>query len=114
MHGVLLAVVDLPAAHDCRTRAKPVVVRYHAVAWRAALGTKAVGLLEPAFCGLRSIGHPARAVAPPTGIIIALKVLVTATRATSAAVTSVGRFPLLAVLVDVADEHPAAYAGVGA
>jgi len=28
-------------------------------------------------------------------------------------VASVGRFPLLAVFIDVADEHPAVYAGVG-
>jgi len=48
MHGVLLAVVDLPAAHDCRTRAKPVVARDHAVAWRVALGTETVGFLESA------------------------------------------------------------------
>jgi hypothetical protein len=34
--------------------------------------------------------------------------------AIGAAVASVGRFPLLAVFVDVADEHPAVYAGVGA
>ena len=36
------------------------------------------------------------------------------TGAIGAAVASVGRFPLLAVFVDVADEHPAVYAGVRA
>ena len=34
--------------------------------------------------------------------------------AIGAAAASVGRLPLLAVFVDVADEHPALYAGVGA
>src|SRR5829696_1172957 len=36
------------------------------------------------------------------------------TRAISAASASVGGFPLLVVFVDVADEHPAAHAGVRA
>jgi hypothetical protein len=40
--------------------------------------------------------------------------LSTALAAIRAAAAAVGGFPLLAVLVDVADEHPAVYAGVGA
>ena len=40
--------------------------------------------------------------------------LSTTLAAIRAAAAAVGGFPLLAVLVDVADEHPAVYAGVGA
>jgi hypothetical protein len=77
VRGVLPAIVAPPEAHGRGARAKPVAVRSHAVARRAALGTEAVCLLEPAFYGLGSVGHPARAVAPPTGKI-ALGVPVTA------------------------------------
>jgi hypothetical protein len=69
MRGVLPAVVGPPAAHGRGARAKPVVLRSHAQARRAALGAGAAGPLEPAFNGLESIGHPARAFAPPAGKI---------------------------------------------
>ena len=65
--AMLPAAVTLPAAHGRRTRAEPTVAGYHAVPRRVALGTEAVGPLEPAAHGLGPVGHPARAVAPPAG-----------------------------------------------
>src|SRR5215203_4696955 len=79
MHGVLLAQVDLPAAHGRGAWAQLIVLRSHAVARRVTFGTETVGFLEPAFHGLRAIGHPSRAVALLTGMV-ASKVPVTAHR----------------------------------
>src|SRR5215217_7988938 len=74
---MLLAQVDLPAAHGREARAKPIVLRSHAVARRVALGTETVGFLQSALYGLRKIEHPISAVALPTGRV-ALKVPLTA------------------------------------
>jgi hypothetical protein len=68
-YDVLLAVVARPAAHGRGARAKATAAGSHAVARRVALGTEAVGFLEPAVFGLRVVGHPARAAAPTTEII---------------------------------------------
>jgi hypothetical protein len=77
IRGVLRAIAGPPEAQGRGARAKPVVVRSHAVARRAALGAEAVGLLEPAICALRAVQHLTRAVALPAGKI-ALGVPVTA------------------------------------
>src|SRR5215204_6191400 len=76
-YGVLLAVVAWPAAHGRGARARVTPARSHAVAWRVTLGTETVGFLELAVFGLRAIGHPARVVALPAGMI-AFEVPVTA------------------------------------
>src|SRR5215212_6706151 len=74
---MLLAVVALTAAHGRGARAKSVAAGSHAVAWRVALGTEAIGFFEPAVGGLREVGHPSSAVALLTGRV-ALKVPLTA------------------------------------
>jgi len=69
MRGVLPAVVGPPAA---RSRGAGKAGRHRTPrgsAETAALGAGAVGLLEPAFNGLGSVGHPARAAALPAGTI---------------------------------------------
>src|SRR5215212_8914618 len=51
------------------TGAKSIVTVPHAVAWRVASGTGAVGFLKSAVYGLRAIENPARAVALLTEMI---------------------------------------------
>src|SRR5918993_2140143 len=77
MHGVLLTQIDLPVAHGRGARAKPIVLRSHAVPRRVALGTETVGFLQSAFYGLRKIECPSSAVALLTGMI-ALEIPLTA------------------------------------
>ena len=66
---MILAVVASPAAHHRGVSAKSIATVPHAVAWRVAFGTKAVGFLNSAVYGLRAIENPARAVALLTQMI---------------------------------------------
>ena len=66
---MILAVVASPAAHHRGVGAKSIATVPHAVAWRVAFGTKAVGFLNSAVYGLRAIENPARAVALLTQMI---------------------------------------------
>ena len=68
-HAVLLAVVARPAAHGRGKGTKVTAAGSHAVAWRVASGTEAVGFLKLAVFGLRAIEHPARAAALMTEVI---------------------------------------------
>src|SRR4051794_4915854 len=70
VRGVILAQVGLPAAHGRGARAKPVFTGSRTVARRVAPGAEAVGPFEPAAHGLREVGHPSRAVALPTGMVV--------------------------------------------
>src|SRR4051794_32959779 len=68
---ILAAVASLAAHHRGTggTGAKSIVTVPHAVAWRVAFGTGAVGFLKSAVYGLRAIENPARAVALLTEMI---------------------------------------------
>jgi len=105
---VLLTVVARSAAPGRGTGAKVTAAGSHAVAWRVTVGTETVGFLEFAISGLRAIEHPPCAVALKAEIIAVHARLIRATAA------GVGVFSLLAVLVYIADEYPAAYARAGA
>jgi hypothetical protein len=74
---MLLAVVAFPATPGRGAGAKLTTAGSHAVAWRVTFGTETVGFFNLAIFGLRTIEHPPRAVAFPTGMI-ALRVYVTA------------------------------------
>ena len=87
MPNRLASVVNIPTVVDTRhdpcssslsrsapsrdggTGAKSIVTVPHAVAWRVAFGTGAVGFLKSAVYGLRAIENPARAVALLTEMI---------------------------------------------